>query len=99
MYEHTYRIRINIDPAATTSSKSTTVNTDGIYERLKQLKRAIPHIQVKGLPQIRKGVISKEDFKAKPGEKPKPSKYTLLLDGYGLSEVMGIDGERGIRAR
>jgi DNA-directed RNA polymerase III subunit RPC1 len=105
MVERNWRLRIAIDLPVQKHNSATA--SDGIYERLKQLKRALQAIQVKGLPQIRKGVISKEDPKKdkdgnvkpnKDGSIPKP-KFTLLLDGYGLSEVMGTDGVNGLKSK
>jgi len=58
--------------------------TDGTYERLKNLKRAIANVQVKGLPQVDRGVITKDEKDS--------SINRLLVTGYGLSEVMGTDG-------
>jgi DNA-directed RNA polymerase III subunit RPC1 len=55
-----------------------------MYERLKQLKRAITSVQVKGLPQVDRGVIAKDEKDS--------SINRLLVTGYGLSEVMGTDG-------
>lgn len=60
---------------------------DGVYERLKFLKRAIPSVQVKGLPEINRSVITKD-------EKRKED-HKLLVTGYGLCEVMGTDGVNG----
>ncbi|KAL1407575.1 DNA-directed RNA polymerase III subunit C1 (rpo31) [Vanrija albida] len=60
---------------------------DGVYERLKFLKREIPDVQVKGLPGINRSVITKD-------EKRKED-HKLLVTGYGLREVMGTDGVQG----
>jgi DNA-directed RNA polymerase III subunit RPC1 len=64
---------------------------DGLYERLKFLKRAISDIQIKGMPRIDKGVIAKDD-KADVIAKYGGAKHRLLVTGYGLAEVMGTDG-------
>jgi hypothetical protein len=56
-----------------------------MYERLKALKRAIPDVQVKGLPRVDRGVIAKDEKDSAVNR--------LLVTGYGLSEVMGTDGE------
>ncbi|KAK4688347.1 DNA-directed RNA polymerase III subunit RPC1, partial [Tremellales sp. Uapishka_1] len=68
---------------------------DGIYERLKFLKRHIATIQVKGLPQIDRSVITEI------GKLPKGAKkqYRLLITGYGLSEVMGTEGVDGLNTK
>ncbi|KAI0751657.1 beta and beta-prime subunits of DNA dependent RNA-polymerase [Daedaleopsis nitida] len=63
------------------------------YYRLRELKRALPEVVVKGVPTIRRAIINiKEDndYKGKKGDKE------LLVEGYGLQKVMttqGIVGE------
>ncbi|OXC63271.1 hypothetical protein AYX13_06809 [Cryptococcus neoformans] len=78
------RIRIWIDE----SDKDKGV---GIYERLKFLKRAIPSVQVKGLPAIERGVVTKDEKNEKI--------HRLLVTGYGLSEVMGTEGVDGLKTK
>lgn len=56
----------------------------GVYERLKALKRAIVNVQVKGLPQVDRGVITKDE--------KDQDVHKLLATGYGLAEVMGTEG-------
>lgn len=81
------RVRIYIDePSLKDLDK-----TDGTYERLKNLKRAIGNVQVKGLPQVDRGVITKDEKDS--------SINRLLVTGYGLAEVMGTDGVNGIKTR
>ncbi|BEI84854.1 hypothetical protein CcaverHIS002_0502550 [Cutaneotrichosporon cavernicola] len=63
----------------------------GVYERLKYLKRAIPYVQVKGLPEIDRSVINKDE--------KDNNRLQLLVTGYGLSEVMGTDGVDGINTK
>jgi len=58
--------------------------SEGIYERLKNLKRAIVDVQVKGLPHVDRGVITKDEKQQEI--------HHLLVTGYGLAEVMGTDG-------
>lgn len=75
--EKTSRIRVYI--------KDTNENRgEGVYERLKYLKRAIPDVQIKGLPRVDRGVIAKDEKDS--------SVNRLLVTGYGLAEVMGTDG-------
>ncbi|OXH07852.1 DNA-directed RNA polymerase III subunit RPC1 [Cryptococcus neoformans] len=82
--QKTSRIRIWIDE----SDKDKGV---GIYERLKFLKRAIPSVQVKGLPAIERGVVTKDEKNEKI--------HRLLVTGYGLSEVMGTEGVDGLKTK
>ncbi|OBZ66630.1 DNA-directed RNA polymerase III subunit rpc1 [Grifola frondosa] len=63
------------------------------YYRLRELKRALPDVVVKGVPTIRRAIINikdKDDGRGKKGDKE------LLVEGYGLQKVMvtqGIIGE------
>ncbi|RXK37437.1 DNA-directed RNA polymerase III subunit RPC1 [Tremella mesenterica] len=65
--------------------------TEGLYERLKALKRALPDVQIKGLPQADRGVITKDEKNQNINR--------LLVTGYGLAEVMGTDGVDGRRTK
>ena len=78
--EKTSRLRINIDEPAIGKAGP----GDGVYERLKALKRAIIDVQIKGLPHVDRGVITKDE--------KDESINRLLVTGYGLAEVMGTDG-------
>jgi DNA-directed RNA polymerase III subunit RPC1 len=66
---------------------------DGVYERLKILKRALPSIQVKGLPEVNRSVIAHADSKKRKDE------FQLLVNGYGLIDVMGTEGVNGLETR
>lgn len=63
------------------------------YYRLRELKRLLPDVVVKGVPSIERAIINikeKDDAKGKKGDKE------LLVEGYGLQKVMiteGIVGE------
>lgn len=57
-----------------------------LYYTLKLLKRALPRIIIKGIPTAIRAVISDEKGKRK-----------LLVEGYGLKEVMTTDGIIGSR--
>ncbi|ORY33097.1 putative DNA-directed RNA polymerase III largest subunit [Naematelia encephala] len=80
----TGRLTIHVDEV-----KNTKGDTFGVYERLKAIKRALPGIQIKGLPEIDRAVVSKNE--------KDESTLELLASGYGLAEVMGIDGVDGFR--
>jgi DNA-directed RNA polymerase III subunit RPC1 len=59
---------------------------DKMYFIMQQLKAKLPHVMIKGIPSIVRAVISKK-------EKEK-NKHQLLIEGYGLQQVMltsGID--------
>lgn len=63
------------------------------YYKLRELKRVLSDVVVKGVPTIQRAVINikeKDDAKGKKGDKE------LLVEGYGLQKVMiteGIVGE------
>ena len=82
--ERAARIRLYIDEVIKGS-------TEGIYERIKALKRAIIGVQIKGLPEVDRGVITRDE---------KENKFCkLLVTGYGLAEVMGTDGVAALTTR
>ncbi len=60
------------------------VSREKMYFVMQQLKEKLPHVIIKGIPQIVRAVISKQ-------EKDK-NKHQLLIEGYGLREVMRISG-------
>lgn len=65
------------------------VQANELFFRMQHLKRAITHIPVKGLPQISRAVINIKD----------DGKKELLVEGYGLKEVMCTDGIVGTRTK
>lgn len=64
------------------------------FYRLRELKRVLPAVVVKGVPTIHRAIINlkdKDDARGKKGDKE------LLVEGYGLQKVMvtqGIVGEQ-----
>ncbi|KDQ65120.1 hypothetical protein JAAARDRAFT_28779 [Jaapia argillacea MUCL 33604] len=59
------------------------------YYRLRDLKRVLPDVVVKGVGSIQRAVINikeKDDVKGKKGDKE------LLVEGYGLQKVMTTEG-------
>mmetsp|Transcript_151744 Transcript_151744/g.263752 ORF Transcript_151744/g.263752 Transcript_151744/m.263752 type:complete len:1553 (+) Transcript_151744:163-4821(+) len=58
-----------------------------LYFHLQALKSALPHVVIKGLPSAKRAVINKDEDK-----KEKVLKYHLLVEGYGLRDVMNIPG-------
>ncbi|KAG6819511.1 hypothetical protein H0H93_011169 [Arthromyces matolae] len=62
------------------------------YYRLRELKRGLPDVVVKGVPTIQRAVINikeKTDGKGKKGDKE------LLVEGYGLQKCMVAEGVIG----
>lgn len=59
---------------------------DKMYFVMQQLKAKLPHVMIKGIPSIVRAVISKKEKER--------NKHQLLIEGYGLRQVMltsGID--------
>lgn len=92
--------RINVLVTATESKSESLLRTissdykssdadNSLFFRMQHLKRALPHIVIKGLPSISRAVINIKD----------DGKRELLVEGYGLKEVMCTDGVVGTRTR
>lgn len=64
-----------------------TDSTNSLFFRMQQLKRALPSICIKGLPEISRAVINIKD----------DGKKELLVEGYGLKQVMSTDGIVGTK--
>ncbi|KAG0249377.1 hypothetical protein BG011_009370 [Mortierella polycephala] len=63
----------------------------GPYYAIKQLKRALPEIIIKGLTQVNRAVIN--EIQGSGGKKE------LLVEGYGLRELMNTEGVVGTQTR
>jgi DNA-directed RNA polymerase III subunit RPC1 len=66
------------------------VDTQDKYYRLRELKRLLPDVVVKGVPSIQRAVINikdKDDHRGNKGDKE------LLVEGYGLQKCMITEGE------
>ncbi|KAH9977877.1 beta and beta-prime subunits of DNA dependent RNA-polymerase [Lactifluus volemus] len=59
------------------------------YYRLRDLKRALPEVVVKGVPSISRAVINVKD---KPDDRGAKGAKELLVEGYGLQKVMTTEG-------
>lgn len=62
-----------------------TASNKMLYFSLQALKAALPNAVVKGIPSTKRAVLNKKET----GEKVS---YTLLVEGYGLREVMATPG-------
>jgi DNA-directed RNA polymerase III subunit RPC1 len=58
------------------------------YFTMQLLKAALPKVIVQGIPTVNRAVISEVEGSS-------PPKYNLLIEGYGLREVMGSPGING----
>ena len=59
-----------------------------IYFMMQALKVSLPNVIVQGIPSVNRAVINEE-------EKGGKTSYHLLVEGYGLAEVMGAPGVDG----
>ncbi len=59
-----------------------------MFHTLQVLKRALPNVIISGVPSVNRAVISGEE-----------EQVNLLVEGYGLREVMGIPGIDGERCK
>ena len=85
------RIAINVFPegykAKSISTSAKEPSENDVFYRMQQLRRALPDVVVKGLPDISRAVINIRD----------DGKRELLVEGYGLRDVMCTDGVIGSR--
>jgi DNA-directed RNA polymerase III subunit RPC1 len=65
-----------------------------IYFVLQALKAALPQVIVQGIPSVSRAVIN-EEVDSATGKKD----FYLLVEGYGLQEVMGCPGVLGDRTK
>ncbi|KAF8876261.1 hypothetical protein BD779DRAFT_1560988 [Infundibulicybe gibba] len=68
------------------------IDSQDKYYRLRELKRNLPDVVVKGVPTIQRAIINikeKDDAKGQKGDKE------LLVEGYGLQKCMITEGVVG----
>ncbi|KAJ3236806.1 hypothetical protein HDU81_010375 [Chytriomyces hyalinus] len=63
-------------------------DTSEMFQILQAIKRAVPKVVVKGLPQVNRAVIV-----------PVKSEYQVHIEGYGLLDIMGTEGVNGLRTQ
>ncbi|KAF9333610.1 hypothetical protein BG006_003381, partial [Podila minutissima] len=78
---------IHSDP----SSISASSRSRGLYYAIKQLRRQLPDIIIKGLPQVNRAVIN--EIQGSGGRRE------LLFKGYGLRELINTEGVVGMQTR
>ncbi|ANB12611.1 DNA-directed RNA polymerase III core subunit RPO31 [Sugiyamaella lignohabitans] len=86
-------IQVSVRPVTSTSKAVETVTASGLtymdselFQRAQHLRRVLPDVVVKGFPDIARAVINiREDN----------GKKELLVEGYGLQNVMITDGVVG----
>ena len=73
------------DDVIDTVDQRDALSDDRTYFAMQALKNALPNVVVSGFPAISRAVVAEED-----------GKYSLLVEGYGLGEVMGAVGVDGV---
>ncbi|KAF4749028.1 pre-mRNA-splicing factor syf2 [Perkinsus olseni] len=84
------KLKLAIRPAGAVDSRGRTLppNPETLWFEVQALRNALPQAPVKGLKQCSRVVVNKEE--AKDGTND--TIYSLLVEGYGLQDVMGIEG-------
>jgi DNA-directed RNA polymerase III subunit RPC1 len=77
---------------APSNYKSQRGDTRGAYFAMQALKAELPGVIVQGIPTVNRAVINYDENSAKSASKA----HHLLVEGYGLAEVMGIPGVDGL---
>ncbi|TYZ65031.1 hypothetical protein PybrP1_003004 [[Pythium] brassicae (nom. inval.)] len=70
-------------------------DTRGAYFAMQALKTELPGVIVQGIPTVNRAVINYEEGSG-GGGKSGGKAHHLLVEGYGLAEVMGIPGVDGL---
>lgn len=91
VYSDTDRYRLRIYPPEMKDSSRGVPPSQKIYFVIQALKAALPYVIVEGVPTVSRAVINEEDVPGESGVK----NYYLLVEGYGLSDVMGTPGVDG----
>jgi DNA-directed RNA polymerase III subunit RPC1 len=77
------RLRIYVPETKTVAGRQ-----QSLFFAMQALKAALPMVIVQGIPTVNRAVINEE-------EKDGRTSYNLLVEGYGLAEVMGSPGIDG----
>jgi len=68
-------------------------SSNSLYFVMQKLKKKLPQVIIRGIPEINRAVISKKDFS------DGTTKYNLAVEGYGLRAVMNIPGIDGTKTK
>lgn len=72
------------------SSIRVLIGEENTFRNMQVLKRALPKVIIKGLPQVRRAVINDNE---------KEDRLNILVEGYGLREVIATEGVDGLRTK
>jgi DNA-directed RNA polymerase III subunit RPC1 len=84
--------RLKVLPPELKDSNSRMSSHQRMYFILQAIKSALPSVIVQGIPTVSRAVINEETVENK-------TRYYLLVEGYGLSDVMGASGVDGTDTR
>lgn len=87
------KARLRVYAPETTRSK-TKKAPPSLYFTMQALKVALPQVIVQGIPSVNRAVINKQEASGSSGSNDGAT-YHLLVEGYGLAEVMGAPGVDG----
>jgi DNA-directed RNA polymerase III subunit RPC1 len=82
------KMRVLIPPPSGRPSKTNKKSTSD-YFTMQMLKAVLPDVIVQGIPSVKRAVINESNKEGKVS-------YNLLMEGYGLAEVMGSPGIDGL---
>ena len=80
--------RLRIYPPEVKETKTGLAARQRIYFVIQNLKTALPGVNIMGIQSVSRAVINEEGSAKVAGEKS----YYLLVEGYGLQDVMGQSG-------
>lgn len=77
------------------------VDRGKLHFELHSLKNMLPNVIVKGIKTVERAVVNKgkEKYKDKEGKVKEREKYSLVVEGTGLQEVMGTEGVDGRKTK
>ncbi|XP_048139479.1 DNA-directed RNA polymerase III subunit 1 isoform X2 [Rhodamnia argentea] len=77
------------------------VDRGKLHFELHSLKNMLPNVIVKGVKTVERAVVNKgkEKYKDNEGKAKEREKYSLVVEGTGLQEVMGTDGIDGRKSK
>lgn len=91
--------RLRVLPPEVKDSGQKISSHQKIYFTLQALKAVLPHVIVQGIPTVSRAVINEEVVHGDKSHSDSSTRYYLLVEGYGLSNVMGAAGVDGTDTR
>lgn len=82
------QVQVRPAPPKSSSTAAPSLTETDLFFRAQMLRRVLPEVAVKGFPDISRAVINIRE---------KDNKKELLVEGYGLKDVMTTDGVIGTK--